>query len=155
MGNYCNGGGKLSRASGFTILEILVAMAIFMILGAFAVPQWGILLSSYRLTTGARRVATELHSARIRAMTQYARFRVVFDSPTTYTVQKEQTPGLGDFTAIRGLKSLPLGIIAGLNNTPVFQTRGNASPAATITLTNSHSETKQVVVNLTGRIDIR
>ena len=151
----CNGGGKLSLSRGFTILEILVAMAIFMILGGFAIPQWGTLLSGYRLTTGARRVATELHSARNRAMAQYARMRLVFDSPTTYTVQKEQTRGVGDFTAISGLKRLPFGITAGFNNTPVFQTRGNASPAATITLTNADSETKQVVVNLTGRIDIR
>jgi prepilin-type N-terminal cleavage/methylation domain-containing protein len=74
MGGKFNVGGKLSRVDGFTVLEILVAMAIFTILGAFAVPQWGNLLSKYRLDSAARLVATELHGARNRAMAQYRRF---------------------------------------------------------------------------------
>ncbi len=155
MGGKFNGGGKLSPADGFTLLEILVVMAIFTILGAFAVPQWGNLLSKYRLDSAARHVATELHGARNRAMAQYRRFKLVFDSPTTYTIQKEQNPGEKDYTAISGAKSLPIGITAVFNNTPVFQTRGNASSGATITLSNSENGTKEVVVHLTGRIDIR
>jgi len=155
MGGKFNGGGKLSLADGFTLLEILVVMAIFTILGAFAVPQWGNLLAKYRLDSAARHVATELHGARNRAMAQYRRFKLVFDSPTTYTIQKEQTPGEEDYMAISGSKSLPIGITAVFNNTPVFQTRGNASSGATITLSNSENETKEVVVHLTGRIDIR
>ncbi len=155
MGGKFNGGGKLSLADGFTLMEILVAMAIFTILGTFAVPQWGNLLAKYRLDSAARQVATELHGVKNRAMAQYRRVRLVFDSPTTYIIQKEQTPGEEDYTAISGSKSLPLGITAVFNNTPVFQTRGNASPGATITLSNSESDTKEVVVSLTGRIDIR
>ncbi len=155
MGGNFNGDRKLSLADGFTLLEILVTMAILTILGAFAVPQWGNLLSKYRLDSAARQVATELHGVKNRAMAQYRRVRLVFDSPTTYIIQKEQTPGEEDYTAISGSKSLPLGITAVFNNTPVFQTRGNASPGATITLSNSESDTKEVVVSLTGRIDIR
>ena len=155
MGGKFNGGGKLSQADGFTLIEILVTMAILTILGAFAVPQWGNLLAKYRLDSAARQVATELHGAKNRAMAQYRRFKLVFDSPTTYTIQKEQTPGEGDYTATSGDKSLPLGITVEFNNTPVFQTRGNASPGATITLTNPNNETKKVVVALTGRIEIR
>ncbi len=158
MGGNFNGDRKLSLADGFTLLEILVTMAILTILGAFAVPQWGNLLSKYRLDSAARQVATELHGAKNRAMAQYRRVKLVFDSPTTYTIQKEQNPGEGDYTAISGSKSLPLGItVIEFNNTPtpVFQTRGNASPGATITLTNSKNETKEVVVALTGRIEIR
>ena len=155
MGRKFIGGGKLGQADGFTLIEILVTMAILTILGAFAVPQWGILLSKYRLDAAARQVATELHGAKNRAMTQYRRLKLVFDSTTTFTIQKEQTPGEGDYAAISGSKSLPLGITVTFNNTPVFQTRGNASPGATITLTNSNDETKQVAVALTGRIEIR
>jgi len=156
MGGKLNGGGKVSQADGFTLIEILVTMAILTILGAFAVPQWGNLLSKYRLDSAARQVATELHGAKNRAMAQYRRFKLVFDSSTsTYTIQKEQNPGEGDYTAISGSKSLPLGITVEFNNTPVFQTRGNASPGATITLTNTKNETKEVAVALTGRIEIR
>jgi len=155
MGGKFNVGGKLSRVDGFTVLEILVAMAIFTILGAFAVPQWGNLLSKYRLDSAARHVATELHGARNRAMAQYRRYKLVFDTPTTYTLQKEQNPGAEDYAAMGGSKTLPLGITAEFNLTPIFQTRGNASPGATITLSNTESATKEVVVHPTGRIDIR
>ncbi len=144
-----------SRACGFTLLEILVAMGILGILAGFAIPHWSSLLSGYRLNAAARQVAVELHSARNRAMAQYRRFKVVFTTSSTYTIQREQAPGLKVYTVISGPKRLPSGITAEANRTPVFQTRGNASPGATITLTNSEGTIKEVVVHLTGRIALR
>jgi hypothetical protein len=35
-----------------------------------------------------------------------------------------------------------------------FHKRGNAAPAGTLTITGSHSQSKQVVVNITGRVRI-
>ncbi|MFQ5849168.1 MAG: GspH/FimT family pseudopilin [Candidatus Binatia bacterium] len=146
---------KTTATRGFTLLHVLVAIAILSTLAAIAVPNWGTLLPGYRLNSAARQVATELQSARNRAMAEYRRFKVVFDTATTFTVQREQTPGLEDYAVSSGPKSLPSGITAAFTGTPVFQPRGDASQAVTITLTNSKGDTRQAVVSLTGRVDIQ
>lgn len=141
--------------SGFTLLEIIVTLAIFSILVAIAVPIWSTLVPGYQLNSAARQVATEFQSARNRAMAQYRRFRVVFDSATTYRVERENTPGAADYALLIGPKSLPPGITATSNNTPIFQTRGDASPTGSVTLTNSTGDTKAVTVSSTGRVEIQ
>ena len=140
---------------GFTVLDIIATLAIFGILAAIAVPTWGNLLPGYQLNSAARQVATEFQSARNRAMVQYRRFRIVFDSATTYRVERENTPGAADYVLFSGPKGFPSGITAAANNTPVFQTRGDASPTGSITLTNSKGETKAITVSSTGRVEIQ
>ena len=132
-----------------------MAIAIFSVLIGTAVPIWGTLVPGYRLNSAARQVATEFQSARNRAMAQYRRFRIVFDSATAYKVERENTPGAADYVLFSGPKSLPQGITATGNNTPVFQSRGDASPAANITLTNIKGETRVVAVSSAGRVEIQ
>ncbi len=147
----------ISGTRGFTLVEILVTIAIFAILAAIAIPNWGTLVPGFRLNSAARQVATEQQAARNRAMAQYRRIKVVFDTATTYSVEREENPGVGDYAVISGPKSLPSGITATFDGTPVFQTRGNIDPAATITitLTNSKGATTRVVVSSTGLVDIQ
>jgi len=140
---------------GFTLLEILVSIAIFSVLAAIAVPMWGTLVPGYQLNSAARQVATEFQSARNRAMSNYRRVRVVFVTATTYNVEREQNPGAADYVLISGPKGLPSGITAVSDATPVFQTRGDASPGAIITLTNSKGETKKVATSPVGRVEIQ
>ncbi len=140
---------------GFTLIELIVAIGIFSLLIAIATPFWASLLPGYQLNSAAQQIAADLQSASTRAMAQYRRFKVVFNSATSYSLQREQTPGAGDYAVFRGPINLPLGITAVSDNTPVFQTRGNASPGATITLTNSKGETKTVAVDLTGLVDVQ
>ena len=146
---------KVFSYSGFTLLEIIVTLAIFSILAAIAVPIWGTLLPGYQLSAATRQVATEFHSVRNRAMVQYRRFRIVFDSGTTYRVERENTPGAADYTSFGGPKSLPGGVTVASSGTPVFQTHGDASPVANITLSNSKGVTKVVAISSTGRVEIQ
>jgi len=139
------GQSNVFSCSGFTLLEIIVTLAIFSILVAIAVPIWSTLVPGYRLNSAARN----------RAMAQYRRFRVVFDSATTYKVERENTPGAADYVLFSGPKNLPPAITAAANNTPVFQSRGDASPAANVTLTNTKGETKVIAVSSVGRVEIQ
>ena len=40
------------------------------------------------------------------------------------------------------------------NASPQFHKRGNASPSGTLTIWDSHSKSKQVIVNITGRVRV-
>jgi type II secretory pathway pseudopilin PulG len=139
---------------GFTVLELLVSLGILFILVRIAVPNWGPLVSIYQLNAASRQVSTELQSARNRSMATYRNYRVVFNSTTTYQIEREQTPGAGNYSLLSGPRSLPGGITATVTTTPVFQPRGNAVSAATITLTSLQGTTKQVTVNIAGKIDL-
>jgi prepilin-type N-terminal cleavage/methylation domain-containing protein len=139
---------------GLTLIEILLTATVFTILLSIAIPNWSTLFAGYQLNSAAQQVSTDLQSARNRAMAQYRKYRVVPVTSTTYRVEREQTPG-GSYVVFTGPKAFPSGITAIFNNTPVFQTRGNVSPGATITLTNSKGQTKQVEVSQSGRIEIR
>ena len=147
--------GFRSACRGFTLIEILISIVILSSLFAIALPIWSSLIPGYQLNSAARQMAVEFHSARNRAMAQYRRFRLVFNSATTYSVERETTPGAADYTLFSGPKTLPSAVTATFNNTPIFQTRGDASPAGTVTLTNSTGASKVITVSSTGKVDIQ
>src|SRR3970040_2672773 len=76
------------RAGGFTLTEIIVAMAIISILAAIAIPNWSTLLPTYALNSAARQVQSELHRLKSRAVAENTHYRVVF-SGSTYTIEKD------------------------------------------------------------------
>jgi len=144
-----------SACRGFTLIEILISIVILSSLFAIALPIWSAVIPGYQLNSAARQMATEFHSARNRAMAQYRRFRLVFSSATTYSIERENTPGAADYTLFSGPKTLPSAVTSTFNNTPIFQTRGDASPAGTVTLTNSTGASKVITVSSTGKVDIQ
>jgi len=139
---------------GLTLAELLLTVALFSVLLSIAIPNWSTLTPGYQLDSAARQVATDLQSARNRAIAQYRRYRVVSVTSTAYNVEREQMPG-GSYVVFTGPKALPSGITSSFDNTPVFQTRGNVSPGATVTLTNSKGQTRQVEVSQSGKIEIQ
>lgn len=77
----------LDRARGFTLLEVLMVMAIGAILAAMAAPRYGRALARYRVETAARRVQADLTYARQRARTLSQSVTVSFDAAAeTYSI---------------------------------------------------------------------
>lgn len=72
---------------GFTLLELIVALAIFSVLAAIAIPTWSTLIPTYALNSAARQVQSELHRTKSRAVAENTHFRVVF-SAASYKIQK-------------------------------------------------------------------
>ncbi|MBU0641584.1 MAG: GspH/FimT family pseudopilin [Planctomycetes bacterium] len=63
----------------FTLIELVVVMAILAILTVIAVPRVGTSLAHYRAEAAARRIVADLKLARQRARTSSANQSVVFD----------------------------------------------------------------------------
>jgi prepilin-type N-terminal cleavage/methylation domain-containing protein len=79
--------------SGFTMLEVLVTVAIIGIIVAFALPSALNTLQIYRVHSDATSIASSLNVTRIQAARQYTPYSLDLDpstSPATYVIEQLQ-----------------------------------------------------------------
>lgn len=140
----------MRKDSGFTLIELIVIIAIVAIFAAIAVPNFLSYMPKYRLNGAARQVMGDLMAARMKAVKENTTVTVKWDNANQYKILtdggEEKTVNIwpnyrdvtiGSFTDIR------------------FYSRGTAL-GTTITLTNSADSNlkKYVKVALTGRVKI-
>jgi type IV fimbrial biogenesis protein FimT len=132
---------------GFSLAEILVAVSIFSILAAVAVPQFVAFRPKSRLNGAARQIYSELMWARSKAVDENSAFVVTF--PTNQTMQ---IAGSTTKTVNLQLEYSDVTLTSSAS-TITFSSRGTANVAPTITLTNAGG-TKTVTVRITGTVSI-
>jgi len=140
----------ISWARGFTLVEILVTVALIGIISAIAIPDWGTVLLTFRLNGGAREVQANLDWAKWRAIHENVKHRLVFSS-TGYTIEKfdpDQNPPWVDTG--KG-KDLPKRITVQTNTTIEYTVIGK-STGGTVKLCNTKGEGRNLEVNTRGRI---
>jgi prepilin-type N-terminal cleavage/methylation domain-containing protein len=77
-----------NHSRGFTILELVIAVAVILLLGAIALPGAMATLRAYRLGGSARGLAHQVSLARLRAETEFTNAQLVIDPATnTYSLQ--------------------------------------------------------------------
>jgi type II secretory pathway pseudopilin PulG len=145
----------LLRQSAFTLLDLLVALGIFVVLAAIAIPNLGAQLPAYRLNSAARQVQSELHRVKSQAVARNTDFRLVLLTPSFYRIERKVTETTYEPTG--EYKPLPDGITYG-SATSVksinLTSRGTAT-GGTVQLCNSRRESKSVIVSgSSGRIRI-
>ena len=79
-----------NRGFGFSVIELLTVLAVMGIMAGIALPGWNRLLPSYRLSSSARQVQSELHTIRMRAAAENISFQFVY------------VEGASDYTKMRG-----------------------------------------------------
>jgi len=85
--------------AGFTLVELLVVMAVLVIMSAVAMPQLGRALDLYRLGIAIREMERELQTARVNAVTANRPVRVLFNCPSVGQFRRVEVlgePGLPD-----------------------------------------------------------
>lgn len=138
---------------GFTVMEILVVLAIFGLIAAIAIPTWIILLPTYALNSAARQIQSELNRVKMQAIAENVTFRLAFsDTADNYTVERIA----GATTTQQGTKPLPERIDVRNSISLGFTSRGTATPGTggTIKLCNSNGRGTNVVLSSTGRVRV-
>ncbi len=70
---------KIKRNEGFTLIEVLLVLAIISILSSVALPKLGGYLDYLRLETVTNRLASDLQWVRQRSITDKIKYGVLFD----------------------------------------------------------------------------
>jgi prepilin-type N-terminal cleavage/methylation domain-containing protein len=80
----------LFRRRGFSLVEMVLALALMAILAAIAIPGWSRLIPSYKLGSSARQLQSELYNIKMRAAAENVGFQLAYlDGAAEYTIQRE------------------------------------------------------------------
>lgn len=146
------------RSHGFTLLELLVAVALAGVLGAVAVPEARRQLERWRLSAAARQVVMDLKVARARAIAGGAAQRVHFAVPGGSYQHERQRPG-GAYAPIGPVTALPDGVrvvdCTAAGDGIGFRPRGHAISFGTVTLRDAVGDERLVVVDIAGRMRVQ
>jgi len=132
------------QVSGFSTIELIVALALVGALAAIALPRWNSLLPNYSLNSAARQVQSELHQIKMRAAAENIGYQLSYlQGANAYTIQRD-SKAVATKPIAEGTTITKDGVIA-------FSPRGTAG-ANRVRLRSTAGSCKQVVVSATGRI---
>ena len=143
---------------GFSLLELLIAVALVAVLTGTALVTGPRLLAGWRLAAAARQIVMDLKLARARAILASATHRVHFAvSGTTYRHERQRPSG--SYDPIAPPTSLPddvaIASCTAAGSGISFRPRGNAGAFGTVTVRNTYGDQRAVVVDIVGRVRVQ
>jgi len=137
---------KIFEKSGFSLMELMIVVAVMGIVSAIAAPNYIDYMANERLKGAARMVMSDLMLARAKAVTQNINVTVAFTSNYSYTIT-------GDATA-RDIRNDYYDVTFSASANPIFYPRGTTG-GTTVTLTSARTgASKCVMAASTGRVKI-
>ena len=144
---------KIGIPKGFSLLELIIVIALISIVSAFSVPVWQRYSANTDLKTAAREVMADLANTKQRAVEEnLGDYRLTFNvAGNNYALSRTDT---GDTLWTKSLASFGNGIFIDSVNfsgsVVSFQKRGTVS-WGNVTLRNGMGKRATVTVNPTGR----
>lgn len=147
-----------NKSAGFTILELVVAVAILLIVSAIAVPQATAMLRSYRLSGAARGLLHQVSLARLRAASEFNEAQIVLNpAANSYSLQvctvagkADNCTAAGDYNN-EGTQFLPQGMSFGFG--PASVAAGGQAPMQQTLQVRFNSRGIPILLDGTGAIN--
>ncbi len=147
-----------NKQSGFTLIEMMIVLAIMAIFAGIAIPNYLAYLPKSRLNGAARQVMGDLMLARMQAVSQNCDVAVTFASgnPEYEIWTDSNNDGIKDSGEVTTKNIHPnyYDVSISSTNNIKFSSRGTANPFGTIDLINTAGLTKKVNVRITGSVKI-
>ena len=141
-------------SSGFTLLELMVTLAIMGIVAGIAAPNFLSYIPKSRLNGAASMIMTDMMLARMKAINRNTRFQIYFSGDHEYKIC-DDADGDGTVTdcegdaLIKDIQETYGAVTFTSTNNPIFLPRGTASNLATVTISNA-AGSKTLTVAITG-----
>lgn len=150
-----NGFRVMRQAAGFTLIEILIVVALISVLAGTAAPIVAEGIRQYAINSAGQQVASTIRAARFQAVARNQTLAVRFDYPAAgqYQVVDTATPP----NAVGEVQRLPDGITFGVGFTNLqISNAGRMTAASNIVVTNGSAEhDRTIVVSTSGRIQLQ
>lgn len=154
----------MQKTSGFTLMELMVTIAIVAILSIIAIPNFIAWIPKFKIGGASRDVLAILQKTRVQAVKDNTNYVLMFNTGNgSYTAFQDDGAGtpansgngvLDGGERILVQKRLANAIDISATTLPgdqvAFDTQGIASSAGTITLGDSHGNVRQIFLELAG-----
>src|SRR6266851_3948109 len=145
---------RISHAAGFTLVELMVTMAIIGMVSSVTAVNMIREIPRYRLTNAASQLTWTFRGLRMRAISQHHAVKVAFTNNHVYTVWTDRNDnGMSDSGEVQTVDihvAYP-GVQLASTADPTLNPTGTVTNLPTITLTNP-SGSKTLTMNILGEV---
>jgi type IV fimbrial biogenesis protein FimT len=142
------------NADGFSVVEVLISMAIVGFVSALAIPNLMMLKARIQADLFAQEISSELRWARQWAISKRDRARLVFDRDQQAIVAQVGSDRAQHHLLSYQHKGMEIDEPSAGPDV-VFHPSGRSATATTIQFRNRQGHTRVITVSLTGRVSIR
>jgi len=146
---------KMFRKYGFTLLELMIVIAVMGILATIAAPNFMRYMAERRLNGAARMVMSDLMNARMLAVTLNRNVQVTFSTSASafYTYDAVGTAAVRNIQTGFGYQDVTVSATSNLTFAPTGRLSGSFGSTVTLTST-ALTQPKTVTVSSAGRVAI-